>query len=151
MVPSLTANCNCTISNLTVGSLRSASATVDWIFCWNNSAQSANRVKVEGQGASKQFKEGGKTHEPKSSTTTTTPEIPKILKICRKFLKKKVFFEALISYRYHIVSRKKPYYRIDIVSSQKKAYRSLLNQASLFLPLCRRNHLLRNSPFSVNL
>ena len=43
-----------------------------WIFCWNNSALSANRVKVEGQGASEQFKEGGKTHEPKSSTTTTT-------------------------------------------------------------------------------
>ena len=37
-------------------------------------------------------------------------------KICRKFLKKKVFFEALISYRYRIVSRKKP----NIVSSQKK-------------------------------
>ena len=71
MVPSLTGNCNCTISNLTVGSLRSASATVDWIFCWNNSAQSANRVKVEGQGASEQFKEGGQTHEPKSTTTTS--------------------------------------------------------------------------------
>ena len=72
MVPSLTANCNSTLSNHTVGSLRSALATVDWIFCWNNSAQSANRVKVEGQGASEQFKEGGKTHETKSSTTTTT-------------------------------------------------------------------------------
>ena len=43
------------------------------------------------------------------------------LKIRRKFLKKKVFFEALISYR--IVSRKKPSYRIDIVSNRKKAYR----------------------------
>ena len=63
-----------------------------------------------------------KTHEPKSSTTTTTT--PKIPKIRRKFLKKKVFFEALISYRYRIVSRKKPSYRIDIVSSRKKAYRS---------------------------
>ena len=41
-----------------------------------------------------------------------------------KFLKKKVFFKALISYR--IVSRKKPSYRINIVSSQKKAYRSSL-------------------------
>jgi len=40
-----------------------------------------------------------KTHEPKSSTTTTAPKIPKI---CRKFLKKKVFFEALITY--HIIS-----------------------------------------------
>ena len=56
-----------------------------------------------------------KTHEPKSSTTTT-PKIPKILKICQKFLKKKVFFEALIlyriekktliSYRYRIESKK---------------------------------------------
>ena len=53
-----------------------------------------------------------------------SPKIPKILKICRKFLKKKVFFEALISYRYRIVWRKKPSYRIDIVSSRKKAYRS---------------------------
>ena len=45
-----------------------------------------------------------KTHEPKSSTTTTiTPKIPKI---CQKYLKKKVFFEALISYRYRILSRK---------------------------------------------
>ena len=43
-----------------------------------------------------------------------------LLKVCRKFLKKKVFFEALISYRYRIVSRKKPSYRIDIVSSRKK-------------------------------
>ena len=42
------------------------------------------------------------------------------LKMLRKFLKKKVFFEALISYRYRIVSRKKPSYRIDIVSSRKK-------------------------------
>ena len=41
-------------------------------------------------------------------------------KIRRKFLKKKVFFEALISYR--IVLRKKTQYRIDIVSSRKKAY-----------------------------
>merc|ERR1719270_512476 len=46
---------------------------------------------------------------------------PKILKIRQKFLKKKVFFEALISYR--IVSKKKPSYRIDIVSNRKKAYR----------------------------
>ena len=30
-----------------------------------------------------------------------------------KFLKKKVFFEALITYRYCIVSRKKPSYRIE--------------------------------------
>ena len=44
---------------------------------------------------------------------------PKILKIRRKFLKKKVFFEALISYRYRIISRKNP----NIVSSRKKAYR----------------------------
>ena len=80
MVPSLTGNCNCTNSNLTVGSLRSASATGNWIFCWNNSAQNANRVKVEGQGASEQFKEGGDTHEPKSSTTTTAPKIQKIPK-----------------------------------------------------------------------
>ena len=71
MVPSLAASCNSTLSIHTVGFLRSALATVDWIFCWNNSAQSANRVKVEGQGASEQFKEGGETHEPKSTTTTT--------------------------------------------------------------------------------
>jgi len=56
-----------------------------------------------------------KTHEPKSSTTTTAPKIPKI---CRKFLKKKVFFEALITY--HIISyqEKKPHivsisYRVE--------------------------------------
>ena len=54
-------------------------------------------------------------------------KIPKILKIRRKFLKKKVFFEALILYRYRIVSRKKTSYRIDIVSSPKKAYRSGVN------------------------
>ena len=75
MVPSLTANCNCTISNLTVGSLRSAKATVDWIFCWNNSAQSANRVKVEGQGASEQFKEGGETHEPSQHQLHEPPDV----------------------------------------------------------------------------
>ena len=46
---------------------------------------------------------------------------PKIRKFW-KFLKKKVFFEALISYLYRIVSRKKPAYRIDTVSSRKKAY-----------------------------
>ena len=72
MVPSLTANCNSTLSNHTVGSLRSALATVDWIFCWNNSAKALTSIKVEKQEASKQFKEGGKTHEPKSTTTTTT-------------------------------------------------------------------------------
>ena len=42
---------------------------------------------------------------------------PKSLKICRKFPKKKVFFEALISYRIE----KKPSYCIDIVSSKKKS------------------------------
>ena len=53
-----------------------------------------------------------KTHEPKSSTTTTTPKIPKIrrkfaeisVKSLWKFLQKKVFSEATISYRYRIVS-----------------------------------------------
>ena len=36
MVPSLIANCNSTLSNHTLRSLRSALATVDWIFRWNN-------------------------------------------------------------------------------------------------------------------
>ena len=47
-------------------------------------------------------------------------------KIRRKFLKKKVFFEALISYRIVSYRERKPSYRIDIVSSRKKAYRSSL-------------------------
>ena len=57
-----------------------------------------------------------KTHEPKSSTTTTAPKIPKIRqkfrnspKIRRKFLKKKVFFEALISYRIVSYREKNPH------------------------------------------
>ena len=73
-----------------------------------------------------------KTHEPKSSTTTTAPKIPKIRrkfqkfaensenspKIRRKFLKKKVFFEALISYRIVSYREKNPHivsisYRIE--------------------------------------
>ena len=33
--------------------------------------------KVEGQEASKQFKEGGDTNEPKCTTTTTTTTVPK--------------------------------------------------------------------------
>ena len=33
--------------------------------------------KVDGQEVSKQFKEGGKIHEPKSTTTTTTTTVPK--------------------------------------------------------------------------
>ena len=78
-----------------------------------------------------------------SFSVENSPKIPKILrkfrkfrkyfvisenlpKIRQKFLKKKVFFEALISYR--IVSRKKPSYRIDIVSNRKKAYRYWLVQ-----------------------
>ena len=43
----------------------------------------------------------------------------KYLKVCRKYLKKKVFSEAKISYRYRIVSRKKNKYCIDIVSNEK--------------------------------
>ena len=38
-------------------------------------------------------------------------------KICRKFLNKKVFFEAIILYCYRIVSRKKPSYRIESKTS----------------------------------
>ena len=55
--------------------------------------------------------------------------LPKILKICRKFWK---FAENSLKRRsflkpsYRIVSRKKPLYHIDIVSSPKKAYRSSL-------------------------
>ena len=48
---------------------------------------------------------------------------PKILKIRRKFIKKKVFLWGPDIVSYRIVSRKKPSYRIDIVSSRKKAYR----------------------------
>ena len=48
-----------------------------------------------------------------NNNAENSKNLPKILKICRNFLKKKVFFEALISYR--IVSRKKPSNRIDIV------------------------------------
>ena len=65
------------------------------------------------------------------------------MKIRQKFIKKKVFFEALISYRYRIVSRKKPSYRIDIVSSRKKAYRSGVVIKLLFSP---KNPLLRIAP-----
>ena len=39
-------------------------------------------------------------------------------------IKKKVFFQAKISYRYRIVLRKKAKYCINIVSSRKKSYRS---------------------------
>ena len=68
MVPSLTANCNSTLSNHTVGSLQSAGI---------NPPKALTSIKVEGQEASKQFKEGGDTHEPKSTTTTTTTTVPK--------------------------------------------------------------------------
>ena len=47
----------------------------------------------------------------------------KFLKIRRKFIKKKVFLWGPDIVSYRIVSRKKPSYRIDIVSSRKKAYR----------------------------
>ena len=39
-------------------------------------SKALTNIKVEGQEASKQFKEGGDTHEPKSTTTTTTT-VPK--------------------------------------------------------------------------
>ena len=61
-----------------------------------------------------------KTHEPKSSTTTTTPKIPKIRQKFRKFaensLKRRSFLRP--KYRIDIVSyrEKKP----NIVSNEKK-------------------------------
>ena len=39
--------------------------------------------KVEGQEASKQFKEGGDTNEPKCTTTTTVPKTHKFLSVSR--------------------------------------------------------------------
>ena len=71
-----------------------------------------------------------KTHEPKSSTTTTAPKIPKIRRKFWKFAENSpkipqkeglLWGPHIVSYR--IVSRKKPSYRIDIVSNRKKAYR----------------------------
>ena len=53
-----------------------------------------------------------------NNNVENSKKLPKILKFCQKFLKKKVFFEALISYWYRIVLRKKPSYRSDIVSSR---------------------------------
>ena len=67
-----------------------------------------------------------KTHEPKSSTTTTAPKIPKIRQKFWKFSENSpkipqkeglLWGPHIVSYR--IVSRKKPSYRIDIVSSRK--------------------------------
>ena len=56
---------------------------------------------------------------------------PKILKIRRKFIKKKVFLWGPDIVSYRIVSRKKPSYRIDIVSNRKKAYRYWLIQIQI--------------------
>ena len=78
MVPSLTANCNSTLSNHTVGSLLSGLPWQPWIgfFAGITPPKALTSIKVEGQEANKQFNEGGDTHEPKSTTTTTTT-VPK--------------------------------------------------------------------------
>ena len=44
----------------------------DLIFGQDGTPKALTSIKMEGQEASKQFKEGGDTHEPKSSTITTT-------------------------------------------------------------------------------
>ena len=67
-----------------------------------------------------------KTHEPKSSTTTTAPKIPKIRRKFWKFAENSSKRRSSLRPSYRIVSRKKPSYHIDIVSSRKKAYRSSL-------------------------
>ena len=67
-----------------------------------------------------------KTHEPKSSTTTTAPKIPKIRRKFWKFAENSSKRRSSLRPSYRIVSyriEKKPSYRIDIVSSRKKAYR----------------------------
>ena len=51
-------------------------------------------IKVEGQEANKQFNEGGDTHEPKSTTTTTTvPKPHKFQSVSRVVNNSKVWLQ----------------------------------------------------------
>ena len=100
-----------------------------WFFCLFRrkfqkfSENSENSPKIQ------------KTHEPKSSTTTTAPKIPKIRQKFWKFSENSpkipqkeglLWGPHIVSYR--IVSRKKPSYRIDIVSSRKKSLSLFIGQ-----------------------
>ena len=61
-----------------------------------------------------------KQHQKFQKIAENSENLPKIR---RKFLKKKVFFEALISHCYHIVSRKNPHIVSISYQVKKKAYR----------------------------
>ena len=66
MVPSLTANCNSTLSNHTVGNLQLVLSGLPWqpwigFFAGITPPKTLTSIKVELQEASKQFKEGGDT------------------------------------------------------------------------------------------